>query len=543
LRALTALALVLGIALRLRQYVYGRSLWLDEGSITLDLLEQGWRGLLRPLDRLQGAPVGWLLLQRGLINVFGSHEQVLRLLPFVAGLALLGAVADLARRILPAPLVPLAVLFVAVAPGLIRYANEVKQYSSDAFAVVVLADLGVALVCAPPGRLRHRLVAVVAGAGLALTLLSHVAILAAVGVLAVALLTRLVRRDRAGAVSVLVAATGAAAGSIVQALTTIVHLRNNYILNVYWRDGYPPVGAHVVGRLSWLARAWSAIVADPLHLALAPLVLVLVVAGTVAVTRERGRAVALVLVGPIAVQVAAGMARKYPLAERLALDLVPLLLVLLAAAVGLPAALVGRLVRRLPDRFVGRLPAGRGAVSPAQAGAAAVALLVLGVSVPALVDSGRRVAHPTQITELRPVFAEVQRELRPGDLVWAYWGSSVVVEYYSARSGLPVTKLIGGFDQPSCDDGRIVADLPAGASIWLIAGTLDPKEVYAPPGPGTTGDLDAMERRLGRYAVAGPRITHHHAGAIRYTLRPSATTGTAPRDPGEVCVKDVTHLS
>src|SRR5215212_9418646 len=43
------LVFALGAALRLRQYLYGRSLWVDEAFLSLNVAERSFAGLVRPL--------------------------------------------------------------------------------------------------------------------------------------------------------------------------------------------------------------------------------------------------------------------------------------------------------------------------------------------------------------------------------------------------------------------------------------------------------------------------------------------------------------
>src|ERR687888_419926 len=56
--------LATGTLLRLTQYLFNRSLWLDEALLTLNVLRRPWTGLIKPLDYNQGAPVGFLFLEK-----------------------------------------------------------------------------------------------------------------------------------------------------------------------------------------------------------------------------------------------------------------------------------------------------------------------------------------------------------------------------------------------------------------------------------------------------------------------------------------------
>lgn len=132
----------LGIVLRLVQYLYNRSLWLDEASLALNLIEKTFSELLQPLDYGQAAPPGFLLVAKVLINTFGAGEYVLRLFPFVAGIFSLVIFYAVARRVLSQRGVIIALGLFAISDPLIRYSSEFKQYSSDVAIVLGIYLMG-----------------------------------------------------------------------------------------------------------------------------------------------------------------------------------------------------------------------------------------------------------------------------------------------------------------------------------------------------------------------------------------------------------------
>jgi len=121
----------LGIILRLVQYLYNRSLWLDEASLALNLIKKSFYGLLQPLDWGQWAPPGFLVVVKVLIRTFGDSEYVLRLFPLVAGILSLLIFYAVARRALSQRGLLIALALFAISGPLIRYSSEFKQYSSD----------------------------------------------------------------------------------------------------------------------------------------------------------------------------------------------------------------------------------------------------------------------------------------------------------------------------------------------------------------------------------------------------------------------------
>src|SRR6266516_5742214 len=150
---LAAAMVVLGVVVRVRQYAFRRSLWLDEAMVALNIGSRGFRGLLRPLALNQAAPVGWLWLEHGLVRLFGNNEYSQRLVSLLAGIGVLVLLWHVARQLLPRWLVPVVLLLAATSPSLIRYSNEAKQYESDAFAGLVLLATALPLL---PGAGREQ---------------------------------------------------------------------------------------------------------------------------------------------------------------------------------------------------------------------------------------------------------------------------------------------------------------------------------------------------------------------------------------------------
>src|SRR5215212_8629067 len=97
------LLILLGVILRLRQYLTGRSLWVDEAMLALNIVERNWTGMFQPLDYDQGAPIGFLLVEKLLNLMLGKHELALRLFPLLVGLISLGLFYLLGKRMMSGP--------------------------------------------------------------------------------------------------------------------------------------------------------------------------------------------------------------------------------------------------------------------------------------------------------------------------------------------------------------------------------------------------------------------------------------------------------
>jgi len=96
-----SILIVLGIFFRARHYFAGRSLWLDEAMLALDVLDLSFKELTQqPLPYQQGAPIGFLFSVKVTTILFGDSEYVFRLYSFGVSLLALFLMAFLARRYL-----------------------------------------------------------------------------------------------------------------------------------------------------------------------------------------------------------------------------------------------------------------------------------------------------------------------------------------------------------------------------------------------------------------------------------------------------------
>src|ERR1700730_12530170 len=132
------LIIFFGVLLRLTQYLSNRSLWLDEANLALNIVSRSFLQLPKPLDNNQGAPIGFLMLERSAVQLFGPGEYALRLFPFLCGLISLLLFHRLARQSVTPKAVPIALGLFATSAPLIYYSSEVKQYSGDVAIALVL---------------------------------------------------------------------------------------------------------------------------------------------------------------------------------------------------------------------------------------------------------------------------------------------------------------------------------------------------------------------------------------------------------------------
>jgi 4-amino-4-deoxy-L-arabinose transferase-like glycosyltransferase len=129
-----------GLVLRLARYLANPSVWHDEAALIVNVLQRNFQQLLGNLSFSEGAPPGFLWLERALAITLGDSTYLLRLVPMLAGCLSLLLFAWLAWRLLPRSASPWAVLIFACSDRLLWHAAEAKPYALDVFlAVGVLA--------------------------------------------------------------------------------------------------------------------------------------------------------------------------------------------------------------------------------------------------------------------------------------------------------------------------------------------------------------------------------------------------------------------
>jgi hypothetical protein len=481
-----------GVIARLRQWLGGRSLWLDEVLIADNVVHRGFGQLAtEPLLHFQVAPLIWLELEHLMVVLFGSGERALRIVPLLAGLAVVALSWVTARRLLPDVLVPVAVLLVALHPALIYYSNEVKQYSSDVLVVLLLGLLAHEVSSrtddGPPLR---RLVLI----GAVSVWFSHVAVLALAGISVLLVARPFVSDDRRRALRVALVLSPWVVSFLSSYAVTLHSIENSTEVSNYWRHTYPH---SLLGLPGWFVSRWYAVAANPLHMSLRVIGLLVLACGLVRLTLLAGRWAVLTWAAvPLALLAAA--LHVYPFADRLALWLVPLVALAIAAA--------------LPHRLE---PGGLAWLLVASA-------LLTVVYAPAIGTGLRRTVQVQEVEELEPLLHALAKERQLSDIVLVEIGSQGPFDYYARRVGVSRDGVIlfasrAGTgpcnDRPALETGRFFTD-----RVWVVSS----HHLVAKARLGTIDDM------LARIRTVSHQVQHlHDTSADAYLFDPAAGPQTA----------------
>lgn len=485
---------VIGVALRVLRYVADRSLWLDEAYLANSILTYSWKQLLtRPLLQWQAAPVGFLMLQKLAVTLFGGSEYALRLVPLIAGIATLPLFHGIVRRTLAPTARVIAMALFATLDPLIYYASEAKQYELDvAFALaIVLAAIRVRE--RPQSGRRLAVLAAIGAVGL---FCSHPAVFVAACAVIVLSGDLILSRDRGAAPRL------AALGCLWAALATANYLlflralTRHAGLVAYWASDYMP--REPLGAIKWLGLELFELYHGyaTMWLPLVDTAIVATILG-IAVFWRTQRAVLALLMLPLLMTLGAAAFHLYPFGSRLVLFLVPFVVVLIGAGGGM-----------IWESFV--------------AGRRWIAIILLGsLLVPTAVRDLFYVAFPQKREEIKPILAYIRDHKRPGDRLYVFHMSEVPFNYYKNRfgggadvyglEGMPTILGEAGERDPSIYAGDL-ARLRGKGRVWVL--------ITHPRALGGIDEEQLFPEILDRFGKQLDRVGAFNACALLYDMRP-----------------------
>ncbi len=436
--ALLLIAVVFGVACRVRQYLADTSFWADEASLVINIRTKNARQLLGPLQFDQAAPPLFLLAERGIVRTLGEGELAMRSLPFACGLIALGLFVFLSRRLLEPPWDALAVLLFGISEMLIWHSTEVKPYGADAAVATLLLAIGLGGRQTKISVARFLLVCLAAAIGVAL---SYPAIFIFLAISAATLLSfwrdgaPVQKLADASSPSSATAGEGWGGGSLREnepppypppastpregkrgrrllifllgnlvvggifllLIKTIVRAQQNSALDAYWQEAFLDL-QHPLQWPIWLLHQLVSMSNYAVRGA-GPVVLAAVIIGCVALIRTKRFCQLTMLAGPIVLTILAAAAHRYPFdGARLTTFLVPGTILL--SVIGL--AFFWQIAHRAIGAF-----------------AAVPAAFVIGI---ALYSAGLHLVVPQTRAHLRPIATYVRQHIQPSDGIYALQG-------------------------------------------------------------------------------------------------------------------------
>jgi len=474
--------IVLGVALRLRQYLTGRSLWSDEAMLALNIVNRNFIGLFKPLGFDQGAPIGFLLVEKLFSSPFGRSEYALRFFPLIVGIISIWLFYLLLKRTTSAVGVFAALSLFVLNPRLIYYSSEVKQYTVDVFVTIALLLLASHLFEDQPQK---RNFAWLALAGFLALWFSHPAlfVLAGIGITLVILYIR--RRDYVSLRTSIGMGILWLANIILLYFLILRDLGHNAYMYEYWQGAFMPLSPWKA--IDWFRWMMGGIIATQFGIPYFTFfVFMLFLIGWVILwLRNRNYALTFALIFLVTLTVSA--LKLYPFAERMILFLIPLGLLLL-----------GKTVEALYQSL------------QKQRALSVLATLILSgyLIYGPLTTSTGYFLKPKYFEHIRPFMQFLQETWRSGDAMYISNGAVAQFEYYAPIYALKDVSFISNGREAYKNPNEILGQLDTlkGKSrVWILMSHVYEKGHFNEKG-FILNDLNQIGKKKREFRVPGTSV-------------------------------------
>lgn len=440
-----------GALLRIRQYVADRSLWADEASLALNIVNRSFAGLFTPLDYDQGAPIGFLLIEKTMIVILGNKDYILRLFPLLCGLA---AVYLMYRISLDHTEVfgVLSLFMFSICSPAIYYSSELKQYSAD--IVVTLFILYYSLRFTD-GEATGRDFLGLTIAGIVALWISYPSVFVLAGVGLLLLYGRLVRKISYPLAWILAVGMSWLINLWVIFRISLQQLAVNDHLQNFWQNDFVPLppwehwGWFQNAYLKFLSASMGISLPLPWYIVLSYSLVILFGFLSVRGSRKRQFMTGLGVVTTILLLIASAL-HLYPISGRFLLFLIPFLFLLMANGLKQILDMINRWNGSLA-RFL-------------------VLTLILGISWRPIFLATKNLITPPLKEHIKPALAYLEENRQGNDLIYVYYGGLPAFMYYESMYNLSSADLIYGvMNQEDPQKYRDQIDTLKGQDrVWFI---------------------------------------------------------------------------
>ncbi|MCJ8283135.1 MAG: glycosyltransferase family 39 protein, partial [Rivularia sp. ALOHA_DT_140] len=407
--------------------------------------------LLQPLDYDQGAPFGFLIVEKLANQLFGNNEYALRLFPLLSAIISFLLFYQLAKRFLRGYAIPIALAFFTTLNRLVFYATELKQYSSDIAFTLLSCLLVMEMFRKKLNITRIILFSLLGG----LTIwFSHPAIFVLTGFGASYLLINASKTRKNQVFKILIIYSSWLVSFAVFYFVSVQSLNNNQDLMTSWSNAFPSSVFDII----WLFDAFGKFFYDPLGfkgITDGVAIFAFVIGCISLFNRQKERLV--ILLFPLFATFFAAYLQKYPFRGRLVLFLTPFFILLIAEG-------IHSLIRQTRSK-----PAVIGGI-----------LLGAWLLFQPITKASNLLVTPNWEEEIKPVISYVKSNQQPSDILYIFQRGHYQFLYYAEKYGYQEGDYIIGVDDLDKYDGRDLSDkerkryendlnkLRGNKRVWLI---------------------------------------------------------------------------
>jgi len=399
--------IAIGIILRLRPYLANRSLWGDEASLAVNIVDRSFVGLTQKLAFHQAAPLGFLFIEKLSIILLGNTEYSLRLFPLFSGILAVYLMYRIARENFGVTGI-FSVLMFAVNSWLVFYSSELKQYGSDVTIALLLVYLSIRCL-KENTRLKDFIWLGVAG--IVTIWISHTSIFILAGIGLVLVLEKIMREKFVPFVWLLGLGASWLISFGVEYIVALQYTVADIPLQTFWQKNFVPLPPW--SNPQWFVKTYYfflLIIMSRTDQAVSLLVSALTFIGILSLFIKK-RNLALLIILPFIMALVASAMHTYPLTYRFMLFLIPFALLLMAEGV---------------ERIYLFIAKWQRSIALILCGIPVMVLLWISIS-KAAVDF----KSPQTISEIKPVMKYVGENRSPQDIIYLYYGAVPGFMYYA----------------------------------------------------------------------------------------------------------------
>lgn len=476
----------IGILLRVFQYVFSKSLWLDESFLALNIVNKSFPELLKPLDYNQVTPIGFLFIEKLSVQLFGNNEYILRMFPFICGIISIFLFFKIAKHLLGKEAFLIALTLFSLSGYLICYSAQVKQYSIDVTTILFLYAITVYF---QSQRLKINHIASFGIIGATIIWFSHPSAFALASIGICLSLFSLKRKEwiRIGQLSIVY--------TIWLLSFTVFYLitchndtstGNIETMQHAWAGGFTPFPPTSLSDIRWFISTFFNIFKNPIGLHFAGIASLTFIIGCISMF-SKNKQWFFLLLSPVLITLIASGFHLYPFRGRLLLFIVPILLLFIAEGT---ESIINKTRNNFP--IIG------------------IMFLCLLLSQPILKTGynlmTQNIYRLRPVEDIKPVMNYLKKWKNKEDILYLYHASQFAFKYYAKQFGFDDEYTIGINSRGTL--GNYTKDLDklrGNKRVWLVF-----SHVYK--GKGIDEEkfflyyLDSVGKRINHYKSDGAAI-------------------------------------
>lgn len=390
------LVVLAGIFIRLVQYLYNRSLRLDELLLLRNLKTWQWSGFFDQLGDHQFAPPGFLALEKWTMDLMGDSEYALRLFPLIFSIFSLILFSKLCSKMLTEPHRIFALLFFSLTGPLIFFSSDFKPYSSDVFFALLLICQARHLMTEDDSFRKWSIFLVSSGCAM---MLSYSSFLVLATILIYFVGCHFEKKKSFWSLT-LFTLFFFSLSLFFYHFYFQEHLEDA-AAKLFWDRGFWPMTEHPLEQLAWLRQRALSFFDVPGGFYLSVLALLLFLMGAWG-SWEKDKADTFLLIGPILCTLLASAFQIYPFHNRLLLFLVPLSFILIVQS-----------FEKLPYIV-------------------SLLLSVILLTYP-VVKTGKYLFEVKTPDHVKPILGDLKKNITTEDRLYLYFGTDIYWQYYAPR--------------------------------------------------------------------------------------------------------------